>query len=61
MSISNQKLEVGNLVSLNSDKVLYERFEKDFTTACIKIRIIDESETNTRINSNSFDLHINLI
>jgi len=29
-----------NLISLNSDKVLYERFDKDFTLATIKLNII---------------------
>ena len=42
---------------MKSDKVLYIRFEKDFTAACIKFGIFNYLESN--INSNALDLWIN--
>ncbi len=41
-----------NLISLNSDKVLYERFDKDFTLATIKLNIIKKMEMEFITNTN---------
>lgn len=45
------------MTSLNSDKMLYGRFEKEFTAACINVGLISLLDSN--INSNSLDLSIN--
>ena len=47
-----------NLISLNSDKVLYERFDKDFTEATIKLNIIKKTEMELIGNTNLLDKHI---
>jgi hypothetical protein len=58
LSLSTQKISVtNNLKSLKSDNMLYGRFEKDFTAACIKLGVLSDKDSD--INSNSLDLWIN--
>lgn len=47
-----------NLISLHSDKVLYERFDKDFTSETIKLNIIQKIEMESIANTNLLDKHI---